>query len=74
MPTLAEQYGVLDLLGPAQNFAGRCRYLTNLLTLFNGNPELALAAYYAGEATVITNDGVPPVPETDHIVERVLAL
>jgi soluble lytic murein transglycosylase-like protein len=53
---------------------GGIRYLKDLLHLFPGDLRRVLAAYNAGEQSVLHYGGVPPYPETRQYVERVLAL
>jgi soluble lytic murein transglycosylase-like protein len=53
---------------------GGVRYLRDLLDDFGNNLRLALAAYNAGESSVLRYGGVPPFPETINYVERVLRL
>jgi soluble lytic murein transglycosylase-like protein len=74
MPETAERYGVHDLFDPKQNIMGGVRYLRDLLDDFGNNLRLALAAYNAGESSVLRYGGVPPFPETINYVERVLRL
>jgi soluble lytic murein transglycosylase-like protein len=74
MPETAERYGVHDLFDPKQNIMGGVRYLRDLLDDFGNNLRLALAAYNAGENSVLHYGGVPPFPETINYVERVLRL
>jgi soluble lytic murein transglycosylase-like protein len=75
MPGTAKQYGVLDRSDPHQNINGGTRYLRYLLDLFNSNIDLAVAAYNAGENTVMKyHNAIPPYPETRNYVRQVLAL
>ncbi|NCO16024.1 MAG: lytic transglycosylase domain-containing protein, partial [Alphaproteobacteria bacterium] len=48
-------------------------YLDWLMTEFDRDPVLVLAAYNAGEGAVTANAGVPPYPETRDYVPKVLA-
>lgn len=73
MPATARRYGVSDSFDPAQNLHGGAKYLRDLLTLFNSDVSLALAAYNAGENAVIRNGNrIPPYRETRNYVPRVL--
>lgn len=73
MPATAAQYGVRDLFDPAQNVSGGVRVLRDLLARFDGNVELALAAYNAGAGAVIrAGNRVPPHPETVAYVPKVI--
>lgn len=62
-----------ELFDPHVNLDAGCRYLGSLIEHYDGDLELALAAYNAGPATVARYRGVPPYQETRHYVERVLA-
>ena len=73
MPATAERYGVVDIWDPQENLEGGARYLSDLLTMFDNNMVLALAAYNAGENAVIKYDfSVPPYPETQNYVRKVI--
>lgn len=74
MPETAQRYGVRDLFDPEQNITAGVRYLRDLLDTFNNDARLALAAYNAGENSVLRYGGVPPFPETISYVDRVLKL
>lgn len=72
MPGTAARYGVHDRYNPTQNVTGGVRYLRDLLLQFN-DVVLALAAYNAGENAVIRyGNKVPPFPETQTYIRRVL--
>src|ERR1700744_684929 len=52
IPETAQRYGVKVIADPRGNIGGGTRYLKDLITMFNGNLPLALAAYNAGEGAV----------------------
>src|ERR1044072_6718833 len=61
MPDTATRYGVTNPYDPAQNSKAGTRYLKDLMNLFNGKVDLVLAAYNAGEGTVMKyGNRVPP--------------
>lgn len=70
MPGTARELGI-DPADPAQNLDGGARYLRRMHARF-GSWRLALAAYNAGPGSVETHGGVPPFPETQGYVARVL--
>jgi soluble lytic murein transglycosylase-like protein len=73
MPSTAASLQVKDSFHPATNIDGGVRYIRYLMNLFNGNLPLVLAAYNAGENAVIRhNNRIPPYPETQTYVKRVL--
>lgn len=73
MPSTAMRFGVSDVNDPVQNIAAGSLYLNRLLQEFSGNVRDALAAYNAGERNVRDYGGIPPFPETQAYVPRVLA-
>jgi len=73
IPATAERFGVADAFDGGQNIAGGIAYLDWLMTEFDRDPILTLAAYNAGEGAVRDAQGVPPYPETREYVPRVLA-
>ena len=73
-PDTARRFGVRDVFDPVQNIEGGVRYLEFLLDYFQGDLELALAGYNAGENAVVRYGGVPPYPETIDYVNKVRRL
>lgn len=73
MPGTAKTLGVKDAYNPVQNVDGGVRHLKWLLSKYNGNVILALAAYNAGSGAVDKYDGVPPYKETQNYVKSILA-
>ena len=72
MPTTASVLGVRDAFNPRQNIDGGVRHLRGLIERFGGNIPLALAAYNAGEEPVRWYRGIPPFPETQAYVRRIM--
>jgi soluble lytic murein transglycosylase-like protein len=74
MPGTARRYGVDNPLDPEQNIYGGAAYLRYLLTLFGNDVQLALAAYNAGEGSVMEyGNRIPPYRETAQYVPKVLS-
>ena len=73
IPETGRRYGVQDFFDPRQNVEGGVQYLKFLLEKFNGNLDLSLAAYNAGENLVERLGRIPPIPETTNYVRRVRA-
>jgi soluble lytic murein transglycosylase-like protein len=74
MPGTAARYGVRNPYDPAQSIAGGTRYLKDLLQLFSGRVDLALAGYNAGEGAVMKYGyRVPPYSETQNYVRLISA-
>jgi len=74
MPATAVSLGVENSYDPQQNLRGGTRYLSKLLKMFDFDLQLALAAYNAGENAVISyGNKIPPYPETQRYVVKVLA-
>ncbi len=71
MPATARELGVRNSLSAKQNIKGGVKHLARLLKKYNGDNELASAAYNAGEGAVKRHDGIPPYKETQVYVERV---
>ena len=71
MPATAARFGVEDATDPEQNLRGGMAYLRWLLIRFDGDLELALAGYNAGEGAVKRFEGIPPYRETQQYVERI---
>ena len=72
MPSTAADYQVTNAYDPAQNIRAGVAYLKSLMTRFNDNVSLALAAYNAGPRAVEKyGNTVPPYKETRNYVDRI---
>ena len=72
MPGTASRFGVARPFDAAENIRGGTQYLKELLTMFNGRVDLALASYNAGEGRVLDyGNRVPPFKETRDYVKRI---
>ena len=74
MPATAKRFGVAERGDPVASLEGGGQYMRYLLSLFNQDTRLALAAYNAGENAVAKYNGIPPYPETQNYVELVIEL
>lgn len=74
MPQTASLLGVRDSFDPAENVDGGVRHLRGLIERFGNSLPLAIAAYNAGEQAVTYYRGIPPYPETQDYVQKVLSL
>src|SRR6266850_2329364 len=74
IPATASRFGVRDSFDPQQNVEGGVRYLKFLLEKFNGNIDLSLAAYNAGENLVEKLGRIPAIPETTNYVRKIRAI
>jgi len=72
MPGTAASLGVRDAFDPRQNIDGGVRHLRALIDRYLGNVPLAVAAYNAGAGAVDVHRGIPPYPETQQYVQKVL--
>lgn len=84
IPATAERFGVngsarapieRQLADPRTNIRTGTRYLRHLMDLFNGQLDLALAAYNAGEGAVQrAGNRIPQIRETQNYVKTVLQI
>ncbi len=73
MPETGSHMLVTDPWDPRENIFGGCRYLRVLANMFNGDLDLTIAAYNAGEGSVIRAGGIPNIAETQDYVVKVKA-
>jgi len=72
MPATAKRFGVTDIYDPKQNIEGGVKYMRWLLDKFNGDTDLALAGYNAGEGAVMKyGNKIPPYKETQGYVKNI---
>jgi hypothetical protein len=72
MPGTARRFGVSRPFDPSENIRGGTQYLKELMTMFGGRVDLALASYNAGEGRVLDyGNRVPPFRETRDYVRRI---
>jgi soluble lytic murein transglycosylase-like protein len=72
MPQLAKRLGVKNIFDPRENIMAGARLLRELLDRHDGNLPLVLASYNAGPTAVARYKAIPPYPETQNYVRRVL--
>ena len=73
MPATALRFGCKNVNDPTANVEAGTKYLSWLLKRFEGNVELTLAGYNAGEGAVEKYQGVPPYSETQNYVRKISA-
>jgi soluble lytic murein transglycosylase-like protein len=72
IPATAERFKVEDVYDPEQNIEGGVKYLRWLLKRFDGNVNLALAGYNAGEGAVErSGNKIPDYEETKNYVSKI---
>lgn len=74
MPATAKDLAVSDPYDPAENIRAGTKFFRGLVDRFEGQLEIALAAYNAGPGAVEKYGGIPPYAETRDYVRRILAL
>ena len=72
MPETAQRVNVSNVFSPRENIEGGVRHFKYLLSLFNNDLRLSLAAYNAGENVVAELRSIPPYRETVDYVKKVL--
>lgn len=71
MPETAENYGVNDSLDAEENIKAGVHLLSDLIKKYDGDVQLVLAAYNAGEGAVKKYGGIPPYNETIEYIKKV---
>lgn len=71
MPATARSLGVQDPFDARENIMGGAKYISQMLKTYDGDIDLALAAYNAGSGNVSKYGGVPPFPETINYINRI---
>lgn len=73
MPATAASLGLTDPFDPVANLRAGMSYLASLVSRYNGDIPLALAAYNAGPEAVSRYGGIPPYPQTEQYVSDILS-
>jgi hypothetical protein len=73
MPETASRMNVSNVFNPRENIEGGVRHFKNLLSLFDNDIRLSLAAYNAGENLVADLRSIPPYRETVDYIRKVLS-
>jgi len=71
LPATARRFEVEDIWDPFENLMGGMAYLHWLLDHYEGDLNLSLAAYNAGEHVVQRYGGIPPYTETRYYVKSI---
>lgn len=74
MPATASHYKVQNPFNARENLRGGIEFFSDLMTRYENDIRLALAAYNAGPGAVSRHQGIPPYPETQAYVAQVLRL
>ncbi len=74
MPGTADSCEIQEPYHAVNNLMGACDCLRLLINRYQGDLTLALAAYNAGAHNVEKYRGVPPFPETQSYVKKILSL
>ncbi|MEK6683554.1 MAG: lytic transglycosylase domain-containing protein [Nitrospirota bacterium] len=73
MPATASDLDVQNPFNPTENISGGVKHLSDLLSRFNSDLTLALAAYHAGAKRVESYGQVPPIEKTHRYIQKVMA-
>ena len=72
MDSTASMLGVANPFDPMDNIMGGAKYLSMLLKKFSGDIVKTIASYNAGPGVVERYNGIPPYPETQNYVKKVM--
>lgn len=72
MPANLEEFNLSDPFDPRENVMAGTRYVKHLMKRFDSDLSLTLAAYNAGPGAVDKHQSIPPYPETENYVKKVL--